>query len=198
MLIGYTRISPSDLDAATHRDALTKEGCQRVFSDEGCGTTIASRPALQAALGTLKAGDVLVVWRLDRLGHSLSQLIHLIKDLGDRRITLRSVEEGIDTSTPAGAPLFQVARWLMEFERSLIAGRTRAGQAAARQRGGRAGRKPKLTPEKVAQAQRLIDQGESPGEVAKTFDISVATLYRHIPAPASNRTTFDLFAGGNI
>lgn len=101
--------------------------------------------------------------------------------------------EGIDTTATAGNSFFHLVDALAEFERGLITERTRAGSVAARRRGIKAGRKPKLTPEKVADAQRLIDQGENPGEVAKSFDVSVATLYRHLPAAASNRTTFDLF-----
>jgi DNA invertase Pin-like site-specific DNA recombinase len=144
-------------------------------------------------LKTLRKGDVLVVWKLDRLGRSLSHLIRLAKQLGDKGIGLRSLSEGIDTTTSAGGSFFHWVNAMAGFERGLIAERTRAGSAAARRRGVKAGRKPKLTPEKIVHAQRLIDQGESPGEVARSFDVSVATLYRHLPAAASNRTTFDLF-----
>jgi DNA invertase Pin-like site-specific DNA recombinase len=193
MQLGYARIAVTDSDPSQQLEALREVGCERVFTDEGVNAGALKRPALERMLRTLKSGDVLVVWKLDRLGRSLSHLIQLVRQLGDRGIGLRSLTEGIDTSSPAGGSFFQFVDALAEFERSLIIARTRAGSVAARRRGVKAGRKPKLTPDKVIHAQRLIDQGESPGEVAKSFDVSVATLYRHLPAAASNRTTFDLF-----
>lgn len=193
MYVGYARFALTDPDPSPQLDALRESGCQRVFTDEGVSAGALRRPALDRMLKTLRRNDVLVVWKLDRLGRSMSHLIRLVQRLGTRGIGFRSLTEGIDTTAPAGNSFFHLVDALAEFERGLITERTRAGSVAARRRGIKAGRKPKLTPEKVADAQRLIDQGESPGEVAKSFDVSVATLYRHLPAAASNRTTFDLF-----
>ena len=193
MRVGYARLAGTDSDPSQQLQALRESGCERVFTDEGVPAGALKRPALDRMLRTLKRGDVLVVWKLDRLGRSLSHLIQLAKQLGDRGIGLRSLTERIDTTASNGGSFFHFVDALAGFERGLITERTRAGSVAARRRGVKAGRKPKLTPEKVVHAQRLIDQGESPGEVAKSFDVSVATLYRHLPAAASNRTTFDLF-----
>jgi DNA invertase Pin-like site-specific DNA recombinase len=193
MHVGYARIALIDSDPSRQLEALREIGCERVFTDEGVNAGALERPALERTLRTLKRGDVLVVWKLDRLGRSLSHLIRLTKQLADKGIGFRSLSEEIDTTSTASSSFFLFVDALAEFERSLIIERTRAGSVAARRRGVKAGRKPKLTPEKVIHAQRLIDQGESPGEVAKSFDVSVATLYRHLPAAASNRTTFDLF-----
>ena len=193
MQVGYARIALIDSDPSRQLEALRGIGCERVFTDEGVNAGALKRPALDRMLRTLKRGDVLVVWKLDRLGRSLSHLIRLTKQLADKGVSFRSLSEGIDTTSAASSSFFLCVDALAEFERSLIIERTRAGSVAARRRGVKAGRKPKLTPEKVIHAQRLIDQGESPGEVAKSFDVSVATLYRHLPAAASNRTTFDLF-----
>lgn len=192
MRVGYARIAVTDSDPSQQLEALRESGCERVFTDEGVNAGALKRPALERMLKTLRRGDVLVVWKLDRLGRSMPHLIQLVKRLGDHGIGLHSLLDGIDTSA-SGASFFHFVDALAEFERGLITERTRAGSVAARRRGVKAGRKPKLTPEKVVHAQRLIDQGESPGEVAKSFDVSVATLYRHLPAAASNRTTFDLF-----
>jgi DNA invertase Pin-like site-specific DNA recombinase len=193
MRIGYARLAVTDSDPSQQLEALHEVGCQRVFTDEGVNAGALKRPELERMLMTLRRGDVLVVWKLDRLGRSLPHLIQLTKQLGDLGIGFRSLSEGIDTTAAERGSFFQFVNALAEFERCLITERTRAGSVAARRRGVKAGRKPKLTPDKVAHAQRLIDQGESPGEVAKSFDVSVATLYRHLPAAASNRTTFDLF-----
>jgi DNA invertase Pin-like site-specific DNA recombinase len=197
MLIGYARIATNDPPPALQLDALQTAGCERVFTDEGVSGGALQRPALDQALAVLKPGDVLIVWRLDRLGRSLSHLIQLAEKLGEKAVGFRSLCESIDTTSLQGPLFFHLVGALADFERSLIAERTRAGLAAARRRGVKAGRKPKLTPEKIAHAQRLIDHGESPGSVAKSFNISLATLYRHMPAVASNRTTFDLFTSNN-
>ncbi|MDY6945002.1 MAG: recombinase family protein [Pseudomonadota bacterium] len=193
MRVGYARIALTDSDPSQQLEALREAGCERVFTDEGINAGALKRPALERMLRTLRRGDVLVVCKLDRLGRSLSHLIQLTRRLADQGIGFRSLAEGIDTTAAASSSFFGFVDALAEFERSLIIERTRAGSVAARRRGVKAGRKPKLTPEKIIRAQRLIDQGDSPGDVAKSFDVSVATLYRHLPAAASNRTTFDLF-----
>lgn len=195
MLFGYARVSTTDQNPALQLDALKAAGCERLFVDEGISGGAIKRPALDKALATLKAGDVLIVWKLDRLGRSLSHLIQLTKALGDRDIGFRSLSEAIDTTSSSGRLLFHIMGALAEFERALIVERTRAGLTSAKQRGTKLGRKPKLSPDQIAHARKLIDAGESPSHVAKTIGVSTATLYRAIPAGASNRDTSDLFSG---
>ena len=193
MLFGYARVSTTDQNTALQLDALKAAGCERIFSDEGVSGGATKRPALDKALAALRPGDVLVVWKLDRLGRSLSHLIHITKQLGDGGIGFRSISESIDTTSASGRLLFHIMGALAEFERALITERTRAGLTSAKQRGVKLGRKPKLTAEQIDHARKLIDTGESPRHVAKTVGVSVATLYRFIPAAASNRETRDLF-----
>ncbi len=194
MLIGYARVSTTDQNPALQLDALKAAGCGRVFTDEGVSGSAKKRPALDKALAALKPGDVLTVWKLDRLGRSLSHLIHLTNDLAARGIGFRSLSEAIDTTSAQGKLLLHVLGALAEFERSLITERTRAGLVAARQRGTKVGRKPKLSAEQIEHARKLIDTGESPSRVARSIGVSPATLYRAIPAAASNRNTYDLFS----
>ena len=194
MNYGYARVSTADQNPALQLDALNHAGCERIFTDEGVSGGAIKRPALDKALAALKSGDVLIVWKLDRLGRSLSHLIQITKRLGDDGIGFRSLSEAIDTTSASGRLLFHIMGALAEFERSLITERTRAGMAAAKQRGTKVGRKPKLTPDQIEHAKKLIDAGESPRHVAKSMSVSTATLYRAIPAGASNRNTRDLFS----
>jgi DNA invertase Pin-like site-specific DNA recombinase len=195
MLIGYARVSPTDRDSALQLHALKAAQCERIFVDEGAGAATIRRPALDDALATLKAGDLLIVWKVDRLGRSLSHLIRTTKQLGDAGIGFRSLTESIDTTSAQGCLYLHFIDALAEFERALVAERTKAGAAMAKQRGARVGRRPKFTPDLIDQARRLIDAGESPRHVAKTMGVSIATLYRKIPAAASNRDILDLFSG---
>lgn len=195
MLIGYARVSTIDQNSSLQLDALKAAGCGRVFTDVGVNGNAKKRPSLDKALVALKPGDVLTVWKLDRLGRSLSHLIRLINDLAARSIGFSSLSEAIDTTSPQGKLLLHVLGALAEFERSLVIERTRAGLVAARQRGTKVGRKPKLTTDQIEQAKKLIDTGESPSRVARSIGVSPATLYRAIPAAASNRNTYDLFMG---
>lgn len=142
VLIGYARVSTDEQNPALQFDALTNAGCQRIFADSASGAA-PSRPALEQALSSLEFGDTLVVWKLDRLGRSLSHLIGLVAQMEDRGVALRSLSEAIDTSTASGRLLFHVMGALAEFERALISERTRAGMAAARARGAVIGRPPK-------------------------------------------------------
>lgn len=194
MFIGYARVSTSDQNPALQHDALKAAGCERIFTDEGISGGAIKRPALDKALAALKSGDVLIVWRLDRLGRSLSHLIQIAKRLGESGIGFRSLSESIDTTSASGRLLFHIVDALAEFERALITERTRAGTSAAKHRGAKVGRKPKLTPDQIDHAKKLIDAGESPRHVAKSMGVSTATLYRKIPAAASNRDTHDLFS----
>lgn len=177
-LIGYARVSTDDQTPALQLDALARAGCERVFTDQGVCGAAPLRPALQDALGAISEGDVLVVWRLDRLGRSLADLIALINGLKAKGCGFRSLSEAIDTTTAGGVLIFHVLGALAEFERGLIAERTRAGLAAAKQRGKKLGRRKALSPDQVAHARKLVDAGEPVTEVAKTLKVDRATLYR--------------------
>jgi len=143
-LIGYARVSTAEQDTALQTDALRKAGCERIFEDTVSGAKT-DRPGLTAALAWLRDGDVLVVWRLDRLGRSMAHLIETVSALESRGVGLRSLTESIDTTTPGGLLIFHVFGALGQFERDLIRERTRAGLAAAAARGRKGGRKPVVT-----------------------------------------------------
>ena len=179
MYIGYARVSTDDQDLSLQRDALNAAGCTRIFEDTMSGAK-AERPGLTEALDHCRSGDTLVVWRLDRLGRSLTNLIELMTTLNDKEIGFKSLSEQIDTTTSGGKLVFHIFGALAEFERELIRERTRAGLAAARARGRQGGRPKKLdTPKKVAMAQALYDAGEhSIDDICQTLGVSRATLYR--------------------
>lgn len=181
MKIGYARISTKDQNLELQKEALAKAGCEKIYEDVLSGAKH-ERPGLNLALEVLRSGDVLTVWKLDRLGRSVKQLVCLIGEFEKRGIHLNSITEGIDTSTPSGKFFFHMMASLAEMERALIIERTRAGLETARRLGKLSGRKPKMNPSKVQAAKKLLESGTSPKEVAKTLEISVATLYRWIPA----------------
>lgn len=179
-LVGYARVSTQDQNADMQDDELLKAGCQKVFVDKASGVTT-DRPQLTAALEYLREGDVLVVWRLDRLGRSLKHLVNVVADLEERGVGFRSLHESIDTTTPAGKLIFHVFAALAEFERDLIRERTMSGLAAARTRGRKGGRKPSLSPKKIQVARQMYAQGDSTvAEIAKVLGVSRATIYRHL------------------
>ena len=181
MLIGYARVSTSDQNLNLQKDALLKIGCEKIYEDEISGT-IKVRPGLDKTLEMLRAGDTLVVWKLDRLGRSVKNLISLISDLNSKDIHFKSITDSIDTSTPSGRFFFHVMASLSEMERELIVERTKAGLVAAKKLGRVGGRKRKMTPSKVTSAKKLLASGVVPKDVAQNLGISVATLYRWIPA----------------
>jgi len=182
-LIGYARVSTDDQDAALQIDALKASGCIKVFTDKASGSQ-ANRPQLDRMLDQLRPGDVVVVWRLDRLGRSLKNLITLVEELAERGVGFRSLSESIDTTTANGKLFFSIMGALAEFERDLIRERTMAGLAAARARGRVGGRPPTMTPEKIKVAREMYDCREHTVEViAQTLGVSRKTVYRHL-APA--------------
>lgn len=183
MLIGYARLSTQDQNLELQLDALTKAGCQKVFEDTISGTR-ADRPGLGKALDMLREGDTLVVWKLDRLGRSVKQLVELVNALHKQNVQFKSLTDSIDTSTPSGRFFFHVMGSLAEMERDLIVERTRAGLDVARQLGRKGGRKPKMTDSKIESAKKLLASGVPPKDVAKNLGVSVPTLYRWIPASA--------------
>src|SRR5919205_4640522 len=149
MLIGYARVSTHDQTLNLQLDCLKQAGCTRIFEDHISGTK-AERPGLQNALSHLRAGDTLVVWRLDRLGRSLRHLIDTVTDLQERGIGFKSLTESIDTTTSGGKLVFHIFGALAEFEREIIRERTNAGLASARARGRRGGPKHKLKQQRRA------------------------------------------------
>jgi DNA invertase Pin-like site-specific DNA recombinase len=178
MQIGYARVSTIDQHAEMQLDALKKAGCQKIFKDEGITGAIANRPGLKRCLKSLEEGDRLTVWKLDRLGRSLRDLVAHMEDFNQRGIQFRSLTEEINTSTPGGKLVFHVFAALSEFERGLIIERTREGMKAARARGVRSGLKPKLTRQQVEHARKLIDEGQRHEATAALFNVSRVTLYR--------------------
>lgn len=179
-LVGYARVSTTDQDPALQIDALTGAGCQRIFTDRVSGS-LAQRAELTRAFEHLQPGNVLVVWRLDRLGRSLRHLIDLVAALEVREVGFRSLQENIDTTTPGGKLVFHVFGALAEFERDLIQERTMAGLIAARARGRKGGRPPKMTPAKVRLAQELYAaKNMTVSEIAQTLGVSRASIYRHL------------------
>lgn len=181
MLIGYARVSTHDQDLSLQRDALNKAGCEKIYEDTVSGRR-ADRPGLQKAMEMLRPGDVLVVWKLDRLGRSVKQLVELVEKLHGSNVQFRSLTDSIDTSTASGRFFFHVMASLAEMERELIVERTRAGLEVARQLGRKGGRKRQMTEGKVEAAKKLLAAGVPSKEVAKNLGVSVATLYRWLPA----------------
>jgi DNA invertase Pin-like site-specific DNA recombinase len=182
MKCGYARVSTDDQNSALQLEALKKAGCKTVFTDDGLSGATTRRPALLRCLKALQPGDTLIVWKLDRLGRSLRDLIAMLDDLRDRGIKFRSLTEHIDTETPTGRAMWQMIGVLAELERSMITERTRAGVKAAQRRGVKFGRKPKLTPQQVTHAAQLIEQGDDKRQVAALFKVGRKTLSRALEA----------------
>lgn len=183
MKIGYARVSTDDQNLDLQKQALSAAGCVEIFTDQVSGTA-SRRPGLDEALAHCAAGDVLVVWRLDRLGRSLSHLIDVIQQLGRREVGFVSLSESIDTTTAGGRLVFHLMGAIAEFERALIVERTRAGVDAAKKRGKHMGRPTAMTKAQVRHARALIEGGESPGSVAASIGVSRSTLYRALKARA--------------
>src|ERR1700726_4040165 len=182
MKYGYARVSTDYQTPALQLAALKKAGCQSVFKDEGISGATTKRPALLRCLKKLEHGDTLTVWKLDRLGRSLRDLITMLDDLKDRGVKFHSLTEAIDTTTPTGRAMWQMIGILAELERSLISERTRAGVKAAKDRGVKFGRKPKLTPQQIDHARKLIEGGQRNEDVAALFKVNRVTLYRALVA----------------
>ena len=184
MKYGYARVSTEDQNPAMQLTALKKAGCKTVFKDEVTGAHV-NRPALVRCLKKLETGDTLIVWKLDRLGRSLRDLITMLDDFRSKGVRFKSLTEAIDTETPTGRAMWQMIGVLAELERSLIVERTRAGVKAAQRRGVKFGQKPKLTPERFTHAQKLVQQGKTPTQAAKLVGVSRATLYRALQREAA-------------
>uniref|UniRef100_D5X759 Resolvase domain protein n=1 Tax=Thiomonas intermedia (strain K12) TaxID=75379 RepID=D5X759_THIK1 len=183
-LIGYARVSTAEQDTALQVDALHKAGCERIFEDTASGAKT-DRPGLADALAYLRDGDVLAVWRLDRLGRSMPHLIETIGALEARGVGFRSLTEAIDTTTPGGRLIFHVFGALGQFERDLIRERTKAGLTAAAARGRKGGRKPVVTADKLQRAREHMANGLNVRETAARLKVSKTALYAALQAGSS-------------
>jgi len=182
MLIGYARVSTDEQNLDLQLSALKQAGCEQIYTDKVSGTK-AERKGLTEALSHLRAGDTLVVWRLDRLGRSLRHLIDTVTDLQERGIGFKSLQESIDTTTSGGKLVFHIFGALAEFEREIIRERTRAGLTAARARGKSGGRPKAMTAKQVQMLRNLASDPEnSIDEICKTLGISRTTFYRYVKA----------------
>jgi len=180
MLIGYARISTGDQSLNLQLDALKTAGCEKIFEDTASGVKT-DRPGLADALTFARQGDTLTVWKLDRLGRSLSHLIKLIKELADRGVGFKSLQENIDTTTPTGRLFFHIMASLAEFERELIRERTRAGLEAAKRRGAKSGRKFLLNNEQLKIMKTLLAEPDhNTASVARVLNVSARTIKRNM------------------
>jgi DNA invertase Pin-like site-specific DNA recombinase len=182
--VGYARVSTDDQDPALQLDALRAAGCAKTFEDRASGAR-ADRPGLHQALDYVRDGDVLVVWKLDRLGRSLPHLIETVSGLEQRGVGFRSITEAIDTTTSSGRLIFHIFGALGQFERDLIRERTRAGLIAAAARGRKGGRKPVITAEKLERARAILAKGLTVREVATRLKVGKTALYAALAATVS-------------
>jgi DNA invertase Pin-like site-specific DNA recombinase len=180
-LIGYARVSTADQNPRMQLDALSAENCLKTYTDTATGTK-ADRPQWNACLADLRPGDTLVIWKIDRLGRNLRDLVDIVTTLGDRRIGVKSLTNGIvDTTTAHGKLVFGMFALMAEYEAALIKERTQAGLLAARARGRKGGRKPKMTRELIGKAQRMYDSRQfTMNEIAHYCHVTPMTIYRHI------------------
>jgi DNA invertase Pin-like site-specific DNA recombinase len=190
--IGYARVSTWDQNLDLQLDALKAVGAEKVFTDQVSGSK-ADRPGLNQCLEYLRAGDVLVVWKLDRLGRSTQHLVNLMADFADREVELVVTTLGIDTRTPAGKLVMRFFAAFAEFERDLIIERTKAGLESARARGRVGGRKPALTDGQALVAQQMYDELGPDGkrahtvqEIADVLRVKRSTVYGYLAAPVSS------------
>src|SRR3954469_7204123 len=184
MKIGYARVSTDDQNMSLQLDALQAAGCEKIFTDQLSGATT-KRPGLNEALAALQPGDVLTVWRLDRLGRTMRHLVETVTDLAERGIGFQSLAEAMDTTTAGGEFLFHIMGALAQFERRLNAERSRAGIEAARRRGKHLGRPEDLTPEKTSHARQMIASCEqSVSGMAKLLGVHRITLHKALKRTA--------------
>ena len=183
MLIGYARVSTQDQNLELQIEALGKAGCKKIFDDKITGSR-AERPGLAKARELLREGDTLVVWKLDRLGRSVKNLVDLVGELQKQGVQFKSLTDAIDTGIPSGRFFFHVMASLAQMERELSVERTRAGLEVARKLGRKGGRKRQMTDSKIKSAKKLLASGVPPRDVASNLGVSVPTLYRWIPASA--------------
>jgi DNA invertase Pin-like site-specific DNA recombinase len=177
MKYGYARVSTDDQNTDLQLAALKGEGCKKTFVDEGKSGATLSRPALQRCVKQLEHGDMLIVWKLDRLGRSIRDVVNTLHDLTARGVQFQSLTEQIDTTQPLGKAMRHMVALLAELERGLIVEPTKAGQQAARRRGVKFGAKPKLSAAQVDHDRNLINDGKAHSEVAALLNVSRPTLW---------------------
>ncbi|WP_424361403.1 recombinase family protein [Methylocystis parvus] len=181
MLLGYARVSTLDQDFALQLDALKVAGCERIFQEKASGAK-EDRPELSRFLDHARDGDLLVVWKLDRLARSLKQLVLVLEDLGKRGIGFRCLAPAIDTTTPEGRLVYSITGAFAEFEREIISQRTRAGLKAALARGRKGGRPKALNTDDLAKARAMLrDPSISVAAIAKVLGVSRVTIYSYLP-----------------
>ncbi|MCV7419325.1 recombinase family protein [Mycobacterium yunnanensis] len=191
--IGYARVSTSDQNLSLQLDALREAGVERVFSDQGVSGSTSTRPGLDACLDHLRAGDVLTVWKLDRLGRNTQQVLAVVEELTSREVGFRSITEGLHTDGPMGKAMLTIMAAFAQLERDTMIERTRAGLAAAAANGRKGGRPRKVDNADAARAQSLREKGITATDVAKIIGVSRATVYRLLAerADATARVTID-------
>jgi len=176
MKIGYARVSTNDQDTQLQIDALKAAGCERIYEEKQSGAK-KDRPELQQCLKSLREGDILIVWKLDRLGRSLQHLIELVTDLENRQIGFQSLTENIDTTSPTGKLIFHIFGSLAEFERGLIRERVKAGLAAAKKKGKKFGRPEALNEKDKEMALAMFNGGATKIDIARHFNVTRQTIY---------------------
>lgn len=178
MKIGYARVSTEDQKLDLQLDALRAMGCARIFKEKKTGAS-RHRPVLQKMLDSLQAGDVLMVWKLDRLGRSVQDLVNIVAELKTRGIGFHSLSDAIDTEQASGKLLFHIVGAIAEFERALISERTRCGMQAARKNGKRLGRRKVLSAWQIECAQRMANVDHRPMmEIAACLKVGRTTIWR--------------------
>ena len=186
MLIGYARVSTDDQNLDLQRDALSRAGCGRIFEEKESGRAGTKRPALEAALAYLRPEDQLVVWKVDRLGRSLREMLDTAHKLQSQGVKLRSLTEAVDTETPTGRLMFNFLGTIAEYFLDLNRERTLEGLRAAAARGRKGGRRRKLDEEDLAMARALLKDPSIPvAQVAKRLGVSRATFYAYFPGARS-------------
>jgi DNA invertase Pin-like site-specific DNA recombinase len=182
MLIGYARVSRNEQDTNAQVAALKAAGCERIFREKASGGRW-ERPELHRLLDQLRQGDVLVVWKLDRLSRSLRDVLTLMERIQESNAGFRSLTEAIDTTTPAGRMLMQMVGSFAEFERAMLKERTKAGLAAARKAGRVGGRRPTLTPQQQAEIVAMVTRGtKTAADAARLFGVHPSTVSRLLRA----------------
>src|ERR1051326_2469737 len=183
MLIGYARVSTNDQETATQVAALKAAGCERIYREKASGGRW-DRPELQRLLDQLRKGDILVVWKLDRLSRSLRDVLTIMERLDRAETGFRSLTEAIDTTTPAGRMMMQMVGAFAEFERAMLRERTKAGLDSARREGRIGGRRPKLSPQQQAEIRKMVSKGhKTAADAARLFRIHPATVCRLLAGP---------------